>query len=159
MLDNYIEAPQTYSGDKASIFLAGGITGCSDWQFFMSVGLQCLTDLVVFNPRRKNFVMKKDAAREQIAWEYEYLRKATAISFWFPHETLCPIVLYELGAWSMTDKKIFVGVDPGYQRKEDVEIQTSLVRPDVQICTSLDELVASIALWRKGLKEKEGKNE
>jgi hypothetical protein len=151
MLDEtkYIEAPQTYSGNETSIFLAGGITGCPDWQFLIGTSLQILTDLVVFNPRRKNFVMHKDAAREQIAWEHEHLRKATAISFWFPHETLCPIVLYELGAWSMTDKKIFIGVDPGYQRAEDVQIQTALVRPDVPIAASLDELAANIMIWRK----------
>jgi hypothetical protein len=146
---SYIEAPQAYDGDEPSVFLAGGITGCSDWQLLMSTALQCLTDLVVFNPRRKNFTMHKDAARAQITWEHEHLCKATAISFWFPHETLCPIVLYELGAWSMTDKKIFVGVDPGYQRKEDVIIQTSLVRPDVSIATSLDELAANVLIWWK----------
>jgi len=145
----YIEAPQTYDGNETSLFLAGGITGCPDWQFLMGTALQILADLVVLNPRRKNFTMHKDAAREQIAWEHEYLRKATAISFWFPHETLCPIVLYELGAWSMTDKKIFVGVDPGYQRAEDVRIQTALVRPDVSIATSLEDLTANIAVWRK----------
>src|SRR6266436_6292557 len=88
----YIEAPQTYDGNETSLFLAGGITGCPDWQFLMGTGLQILTDLVVFNPRRKNFTMHKDAAREQIAWEHEHLRKATAISFWFPCETLNPIV-------------------------------------------------------------------
>jgi hypothetical protein len=149
----YIEAPQTYDGNETSLFLAGGITGCPDWQFLMSTTLQILTDLVVFNPRRKNFVMKKDTAREQIVWEHDYLRKATAISFWFPHETLCPIVLYELGAWSMTDKKIFVGVDPGYQRAEDVKIQTALVRPDVQIATELDELAANVMVWWKELQD------
>ena len=145
----YIEAPQAYDGNEPSLFLAGGITGCPDWQFLMSTTLKILTDLVVFNPRRKNFTMHKDAAKEQITWEHEHLRKATAISFWFPYETLCPIVLYELGAWSMTDKKIFVGIDPGYQRAEDVRIQTALVRPDVSIATSLEDLAANIAIWRK----------
>jgi len=74
------------------------------------------------------------------------------ILFWFPCETLCPIVLYELGAWSMTDKQIYVGVHPDYKRKQDVEIQTKLARPSVSIAYSVQELAynvnnAVIELW------------
>jgi hypothetical protein len=36
--------------------------------------------------------------------------------FWFPCETLCPITLYELGAWTVlapqTGTKLFVGACP-----------------------------------------------
>jgi len=28
----YVQAPNKYSGKEKSIFLAGGITGCPDWQ-------------------------------------------------------------------------------------------------------------------------------
>jgi hypothetical protein len=146
---HYIEAPQTYNGNKTSLFLAGGITNCPDWQKDM---IEKLKDepLVIFNPRRISFpIADKHAARAQIEWEHIHLRKATAISFWFPCETLNPIVLYELGAWSMTDKKLFVGVHPAYQRFQDVRIQTALVRPDVQIVTSIEKLVQEIALWTK----------
>jgi Nucleoside 2-deoxyribosyltransferase like len=117
----YIEAPQTYDGDEASLFLAGGITDCPDWQKDLVAKLKDLP-LVIFNPRRSYFPQHKNAAREQIEWEYTYLRKATAISFWFPQETLNPIVPYELGAWSMTNKKIFLGVHPNYQRIQDIKI-------------------------------------
>ena len=103
--------------------------------------------LVIFNPRRAHFPQYENAAREQIEWEHTYLRKASAISFWFPKETLCPIVLYELGAWSMTDKKIFLGVHPDYQRIQDIKIQTSLVRPDITIVYTLEELNRSIRSW------------
>lgn len=145
----YIEAPQDHIGDEASLFLAGGITGCPDWQQEM-VRMLSNTSLVLFNPRRANFpIHDPSAAKDQITWEHTCLRKATAISFWFPKETLCPIVLYELGAWSMTDKKIFVGVDPGYQRAQDVQIQTSLVRPDIQVVASIAALAQQIASWVK----------
>ena len=123
----YIEAPQTYDGNEASLFLAGGITGCPVWQKEMVVKLQDLP-LVIFNPRRAHFPPHENAVREQIEWEYTYLRKAAAISFWFPKETLNPIVLYELGAWSITNKKIFLGVHPNYQRFQDIKIQTSWKR-------------------------------
>ncbi len=140
---HYIEAPQAYHGNEPSLFLAGGITGCPDWQKEMITKLQDLP-LAIFNPRRTHFPQHINVDREQIEWEYTYLRKATAVSFWFPEETLCPITLYELGAWSMSDKKIFLGVHPNYQRIVDIKIQTALVRPDITLVQTLDELIQSI---------------
>jgi hypothetical protein len=142
----YIEAPQVYDGNEPSLFLAGGITGCPDWQREMVAGLQDLS-LVIFNPRRAHFPQHWNVDREQIEWEYTYLRKTTAISFWFPQETLCPITLYELGAWSMTNKKIFLGVHPNYQRIQDIKIQTALVRPEIALVQTLEELNRSIRSW------------
>jgi hypothetical protein len=142
----YIEAPNTYILDsrKKSIFLAGGITGCPDWQQEI-VRLLRTTDLILLNPRRKNFpIGDSGVAFEQIKWEWQALRDANSILFWFPCETLCPIVLYELGAWSMTNKPIYVGVHSEYTRRQDVEIQTGLVRPDVKIVYSLEELADQI---------------
>ncbi len=146
----YIEAPHPYNGEGTSLFLAGGITGCPDWQRELIAAL-CDTSLVVLNPRRTHFQMHAQAAREQITWEHQQLRKASAISFWFPKETLCPITLYELGAWSMTEKKLFVGGHPAYQRIEDVRIQTELARPDVQVVSWLHELAEQIIEWAMAL--------
>lgn len=144
---HYIEALQTYNGNEASLFLAGGITGCPNWQKEMIEKLKDLP-LVLFNPRRASFPIEdKDTARAQIEWEHIHLRKATAIAFWFPCETLNPIVLYELGAWSMTNKPLFVGVHPDYQRVQDVSIQTALARPDVPIVTGLEALAQEIVSW------------
>lgn len=143
----YIEALDIYNGKEKSIFLAGGITGCKNWQ---KEAVEMLKDLpiVLFNPRRKNFpIHNPDAAKEQIIWEYNHLRKANAISFWFPEETICPIVLYELGAWSMRKKPLFIGVHPNYSRRQDVEIQTQLARPDIQIQYSLEDLSDQIKEW------------
>lgn len=141
----YIESPtwlsrfQPASGDRA-LFLAGGITNCPDWQTKM-VSLLSDTDWILLNPRRKHFPIHDPfAAPAQITWEYMHLRRATAILFWFPRETLCPIVLYELGAWSVMDKPLFIGVHPEYIRRQDVEVQTSLVRPNLNIVYSLEEL-------------------
>jgi Nucleoside 2-deoxyribosyltransferase like len=148
---HYIEALQMYNGKETSLFLAGGITGCPDWQKEMIEKLKD-SPLVLLNPRRASFpIEERNAAREQIEWEHLHLRKATAISFWFPCETLNPIVLYELGAWSMTEKKLFVGVHPDYQRMQDVLIQTALARPDVQVVMSTDELAQQIVSWAKNV--------
>lgn len=147
----YIEAPIPDDGIGISVFLAGGITGCPDWQSEI-MGKLVNDDITVLNPRRADFpIHDPGAAREQIYWEHTHLRKADVILFWFPCETLCPIVLYELGAWSMTNKSIVVGVHPDYQRRADVEIQTELARPDVTVVHSLNALVdalRAIVEWR-----------
>ena len=142
----YIEAPTELTGEVLnygttdSLFLAGGITGCPNWQGEM-VGMLQDEDLIILNPRRENFpIHDPQAAHEQITWEHKALRLTNRISFWFAKETLCPIVLYELGAWSMTGRKIYVGMDPEYQRRQDVEIQTELARPDVEVVYSLEAL-------------------
>lgn len=91
----YVEAPNTIESDKKSIFLAGGITGCQDWQKKLAGDLEDL-DIVVFNPRRENFpIHDPSAAKAQITWEYVHLRKASMISFWFGPETIQPIVLFD----------------------------------------------------------------
>jgi hypothetical protein len=144
---HYIEAVQPYNGNEASLFLAGGITGCPNWQKDLVTLLQDLP-LTLLNPRRSQFSMDDpNATRMQIEWEHIHLRKATAIAFWFPQETLCPITLYELGAWSMTKKPLFVGVHPAYQRRQDVLIQTALVRPDIHLVSTLMELSQEIMSW------------
>jgi hypothetical protein len=142
----YIEAPivAPFKPSERTLFLAGGISGCPDWQREI-VALLADTPLVLFNPRRADFpIHDPSAAEAQIAWEHEHLRRAEAILFWFPCETLNPIVLYELGAWSMTNKPLFVGVHPDYQRRQDVEIQTRLVRPDVHVVYALQSLADTV---------------
>ncbi len=143
---HYLESPENLErtlGYK-SVFLAGGITGCPDWQQEIRQLLSDM-DLILLNPRRANFpIHDPNAASKQITWEHDHLRKADAILFWFCAETLNPIVLYELGAWSMSDKPIFVGVHSEYVRRQDVEIQTKLVRPNVKIVYSLHALSQQI---------------
>jgi len=142
----YIEAPNYVDTDKQSLFLAGGIFNCPPWQNEILPKLETL-DIAVFNPRRNVFPTEKNVAMEQTMWEHTYLRKASVISFWFCKETLCPITLYELGAWTMTNKPLIVGVDPKYQRRTDVKIQTRLTRPEIQIVYSLNELLLQISMY------------
>lgn len=139
-----ISSPTEQSGP--SLFLAGGISGCPNWQAEILLSLSSV-ELTVYNPRRTEFPIEKKAIQEQIEWEYIHLRKASAIAFWFPAETLCPITLYELGAHAMRDVPLFVGVHPEYARRLDIEIQLSLVRPEIQISQSIEELSTMITLW------------
>jgi len=150
----YIEAPhKDFIKTKSSLFLAGGITGCPDWQSKVVNELKGV-EVIVFNPRRENFpINDPNAAFDQIKWEHDMFRQSDMLSFWFCAETMCPIVLYELGAWSMTEKPIVIGMDPKYPRRQDVEIQTKLVRPDIKIVYSIQEFInAILQMIKKNIK-------
>lgn len=135
------------------IFLAGGITNCKNWQadLIKKMKEQNIDEgidlpILLFNPRRENFpIDDPNASREQIEWEFNELRDAHIIIFWFSKGSLNPIVLYELGMWGNSRGiPIVVGIDEGYERQQDVEIQTMLARDDVTIVYSLDDMVKEV---------------
>ncbi len=145
----YIECPELYRRKRKEkgLFLAGGITNCPQWQLVV-VDLLKNTDLTVLNPRRAHFdVADSDIERKQIQWEFAHLEKATGIVFWFCAETLCPITLFEYGKWLVQDKPLFVGHHPGYERKNDLRIQTRLVRKRQKIHESLEGMAQEIISW------------
>jgi hypothetical protein len=74
---------EEYTGKKIGIFIAGGISYCPDWQDELKELLKD-EDIVLFNPRREKFPKSKKAEEKQIIWEFRHLKKAKAISFWFP---------------------------------------------------------------------------
>ncbi|WP_165956158.1 nucleoside 2-deoxyribosyltransferase domain-containing protein [Streptomyces hainanensis] len=150
----YVEAPRYHEprpDDPPSVFLAGGISHCPDWQ---REAAQALRDLTVFNPRRAGFDVRDPTATEvQIAWEFHHLRAADVTLFWFPAcdpaVTVQPITLYELGAAAATPgRRIAVGADPGYPRAADVRIQLGHVRPG---STVHDTLAATVAAARRAV--------
>ena len=126
------------------LFMAGGISGCGDWQTDFIKQMEG-TGLVLFNPRRENFDLNDPTATaEQIDWEFDYIKYSDIISFWFPCETLCPITLFELGKATRTHSQLFVGVHPEYSRRIDIEHQLRCERPDVKIVYSLEDLVKQV---------------
>lgn len=125
--------------------MAGGITNCPNWQQYIRSELDDVDGFVLLNPRQTDFpIDDPHAAPAQIRWEFNHFRMASASLFWFPYQTLCPIVLYELGAWSARLARMWIGVHPEYSRRQDVEIQTKLARPSVTIVYSLGDLVKQI---------------
>lgn len=143
-MSKYIEAPEEFDGQGQAIFCAGGISNCPDWQSQM-VELLKSSSWTILNPRSAKFAIDDPhSSQKQIEWEYTHLRLAQVILFWFPSESICPIALYELGAWSMTNKPLFIGIHPDYPRKQDIEIQTALVRPEIKIVYSLAELARQV---------------
>ena len=151
-MNNYFEAPEIFQQDdqRKSIFLAGGISGQPHWQKDIAEKLLKRSNLIVLNPRREEFPIDDPSeTRRQIAWEFEHLKKADVILFWFPPATLCPIALFELGRWLKSDKVLFIGMDPAYRRRRDIEIQVELARPDLQVFYSLRSLVEVILAWKE----------
>jgi hypothetical protein len=139
-MSRYLEAPTRIDSFKnQSIFLAGSISESWDWQGYVYRFLKDL-DITIVNPRRSKFDLSDiNVSKEQICWEYDYLRKVSHILFWFSHETVAPITLFELGASLERNKqKIIIGCDPKYKRIFDVELQSSLQGYKLPVFKDLD---------------------
>jgi hypothetical protein len=145
-----IQSPNNTHFTGKSLFLAGGISGCSNWQSQVIESLSD-TNLVLVNPRREDYISSDLLMeREQITWEHKMLSRSHAILFWFPPETLCPITLFELGTVvEVVDKKIFIGCDLNYKRLRDINIQLSLRRPGQNIHYNLPSLIEEVRNWDK----------
>ena len=160
----YVEAPHPVPAlgwPQPLVFLAGGIFGCPDWQAVVRQEL-CLAQVgphalcgTLLNPRRANFsINDPDVSEAQIIWEHDALRKADIVAFWFCKETVQPIVLFELGAalerlGNIVSRvpRIIIGIEAGYPRTQDVEIQTRLVMGhDYVIHHSFDAYLSALRL-------------
>jgi len=159
----YIECPNERTEESfeyPALFMAGGITGCSQWQNKM---VEQLKDekITLLNPRRANYDVLDPAMEAiQITWEHTYLSKCDAVSFWFTSDTVQPITLFELGTFCPVlpdhlpmethieiSKQVFVGVNPDYKRISDIKFQLGLRRRDIEIVFDFDELISQIKEW------------
>ncbi|MEU1313326.1 nucleoside 2-deoxyribosyltransferase domain-containing protein [Streptomyces cinnamoneus] len=141
----YVEAPENFSGPGLSLFLAGGITACPDWQ---QTAVEALADLevTVLNPRRRAFPLHDpDAEAVQVGWEYRHLRRADHVLFWFPSSpSHQPIALYELGMVAGTPGAcLTVGADRRYVRRANIVAQLSHALPDLRVHCTLPETIAA----------------
>ncbi len=123
------------------IFLAGGISGCEYWQGEL---VDIITDcnqpnrgisvprpehpaVALYNPVRFDYDMSDETMEEeQITWEYVHIERADIVSFWFSHETIQPITLFELGKVLGSGKRVIIGIHPEYSRRSDVLYQAKL---------------------------------
>ncbi len=152
----YLEAPNYWSSENLgydtrfydSIFLAGSITGTEDNNWQKHCAGRLLPHFHVINPRRDSFdITDKSAEVIQIEWEWIHLEMCNRVLFWFSHETLAPITLFEYGTLiGQRHKKIYIGIHPEYKRKNDLIIQTHLRAPDLnkKMYFDLDEMLDNI---------------
>ena len=113
-----------------SLFLAGGISNCENWQQELIEYLSDV-DVTIVNPRREgDLATDGTEAAIQIEWEFNYLKSCSMISFWFPKTSICPITLFELGkvlgTYDLHNVIVLVGCDPEYSRLFDVQQQSKL---------------------------------
>lgn len=136
-----ITAPSIERPIYTSVFLAGGITNCKEWQKEVIKELE-FDDISVFNPRHEHFdVTDKSASYKQIVWEFERLEQMGIFSMYFCNDNSDqPICMYELGRNivrmqnrfpSDWQDRIVISVEEGYIRKADVIIQTQLCAPQL----------------------------
>ncbi len=139
MRAQYIEAISLETPTYPTVFLAGGITSCPEWQNDM---IKLLSDelITILNPRRKNFPIEDPkAAQEQIEWEFHRLNNADIFSMWFCNtdDSDQPICMYELGRHLVLHQDhpetIVIGVEPGYRRAQDVVVQSGLVESSLPL--------------------------
>lgn len=155
---DYIEAPHTYDEVfRPILFMGGGITGCPDWQAGVKEHFHNKPLGTLINPRRENFEIEdNELSKEQIAWEYRWLRRADAIMFWFPKEGLCQITLFELGAHLERNTQLFIGCHDDYKRVVDVTVQVALRRPDIDVYTTLEDVLDKYTHWAKWWRKARG---
>ena len=135
-----------YDFPNITVFLAGGITNCRDWQsevieYLKQYEVNNKLDLRVYNPRRPNFNIETDDPEEQIRWEYSNIESTEIFSMYFCNsESDQPICMYELGMrLGRIDSNphsyisplngsynTIISVEDGYKRSNDVVIQTRL---------------------------------
>lgn len=139
--------PINSKSDRLKVFLAGGITGCPDWQSEFTEKLrkkELERGIYLFNPRRPEFdVDNKAMEQEQIAWEYKALAEVDITIFWFSEGGQNMITLYELGMWANSrSRPAVVGVHPDYIRAVDVRTQTQLAKGNkIPMSETIDGLV------------------
>ena len=127
-----IQAPDPVITPYKTVFLAGSISGATDWQ--SKVVSRCnshyglYSGFSLLNPRRSApYTPEMDSV--QIPWEYNALRKADIIFFYFSNETVAPITLFELGAALERDNQtLVISAHQDYPRLRDLHLQTSLKR-------------------------------
>jgi hypothetical protein len=147
--------------DEVPVFLAGGIVGCEEWQSKAIELLQAIPNLgeiIVYNPNRQDFPFgDPNAERAQIEWEFTMLDRAHVFSAWFSASPTSdqPILMYEVGrhvALREHEKQshlLAIGVEPGYRREKDVEIQLELAMGEdgtIPIARTLEQHARGIGL-------------
>lgn len=155
MSAGYFESPTYYTpavGDPPAVFLAGGITGVTDFQS-VAAAVLAEQDCVVLNPRRADYPAEApDAVAEQVAWECHHRKLDRLLMlFWFPPSdpaiTVQPIALLELGAELARARSLHrglvIGADPGYPRRRDVVLQCRHDRPDLTVHATLEDTLHS----------------
>jgi len=153
-----------------TLFAAGGISGCPNWQSdYMKMLAE--TPLTVFNPRREHIPTDTRGFRgvlhevadgffgnrstketcverqQEATWEFQHIERSDGVSLWFPEDGPCVVSLFELGTLLYRSKSLFVGISPYYRMRKEIEIQIALAKPNIIITYSLHDLARQVVNW------------
>ena len=170
---NIVTAPEHryIRPNSISVFLAGGICKCVEWQKQIidhfnkdTFNLKRTDNIYIFNPRREDWVDGPDATERQIEWEFDMLEKCDIFSMYFAGgESDQPICMYELGRnlvrmmYEYPDSwmhRIVITCDASYKRLNDVIIQTRLATNDLVKVNVVDDEKKSIKIHYEKINEK-----
>ena len=139
------------------IFLAGPIQGARNWQKEASEIIEkfamennIVERLTIASPRWEHLANKVDY-ETQVAWETEYLNKASkkgVILFWLEKEqehycdrAYAQTTRFELAEWKVKHEfagaNIVLGIDEKFTNRRYITIRFNQDCPDVKICKSL----------------------
>lgn len=121
--------PLKFKDSEKTIFLAGSIEmgKAENWQQELTDKLASFSDLVLFNPRRKDFDPKAKQTKDdpyfkgQVEWELKALETADIIFMYLDPNTKSPVSMMELGIYCQSDKMI-VCCPEGFFRKGNIDI-------------------------------------
>jgi hypothetical protein len=116
-----ITAPERIKLPGPKVFLGGAIDmgKAVNWQAHVIESLSDQADLILLNPRRKEFT--DDTLDEQIQWELKALEMSDIVIIWFPTSSKAPISFLEAGIY-MKSGRLVIGVEEGFYRQRNLEL-------------------------------------
>lgn len=135
---------------EKTLYLAGGVAGCPDWQAEVIKALE-KTSLTIFNPRRQTLLANMpELVQSQREWEFGNITATRAVMFWFPKESLCPTTNFELGIivaqqlWDFDTAPAYVGIHPEHPRRSDILAQLTMTAPRLVVADSVKGVVQQV---------------
>jgi hypothetical protein len=143
----YIEAPNLPNPTSAlfKLFLAGPVIGAPDWQNTVKTSLDASNyDQMLINPR---FTGTPPSLEEFNQWIHDMTSQSHAIMYWIDSAIVDPLSYFGLGAWSITDKIVFVGIDPALANMDNIKEQMKILTPGIDIKDNLNDLITQFLTW------------
>jgi hypothetical protein len=141
-------APQPWSADRPTVFLAGSIEmgAASPWQDQVIAAFADRA-ITILNPRRPDWdaswrqSIDDPRFREQVEWELHGLERATVVAMYFDPATRSPVTLIELGLTAASGRLV-VGCPHGFWRRGNLEVVCA--RHGVALHDDLDALIGAV---------------
>lgn len=137
------EQPSMSGERHPTVFLAGGIVGCPDWQNQVMQGLSDLR-ILFFNPRHDKDGKDIHFNSKVDQWVENWIIRTGLVAFWFCKETTQHKWIFQLGRMSDKVKPIIVGLHPDYKFAQDIQNLFILSRVRARLVYNIEDLIDKI---------------